>query len=107
MGTWEELVTEELARLREDTGRETVELTEVYDYTLERAAKEFPNNQHPEAKVRQILQWLRDDDKVEFLGDGVYRIAEELERSPDERSILDELEPELQDLDSSGAGREP
>lgn len=106
MVAWEELVAEELARFREDTGNDRVELSEVYDYTLERAAQEFPNNQHPEAKARQTLQWLRDDDKVEFLGDDVYRITEELERRPDERSRVDELEPEFQDLDSSGEGRE-
>lgn len=109
MVTWEELVIEELARLRAETGRERVELHEVYDCTLERAEQEFPNNQHPQAKIRQMLQRLCDGNEVEFLEDGVYRITDELNdtsAAADQGSILDELESELGDLSPTEPQRE-
>lgn len=35
--------------------------------------KQFPNNQHIHAKIRQQLQILRDKGVIEFLGKGQYR----------------------------------
>ena len=43
-------------------------------YTFEPLlAKQFPNNQHIHAKIRQQLQILRDKGMIEFLGNGKYR----------------------------------
>lgn len=109
MVTWVELVSEELSRLHEETGRRRVELAEVYDYTLERADREFENN-HPRAKVRQTLQTLRDNGELEFLGDGVYHLSDDVvgvesgfssDSVEEETSILDELESEFQHLKNS------
>lgn len=35
--------------------------------------KWFPTNNNRQAKIRQVLQQLRDEGIVEFLGDGQYR----------------------------------
>lgn len=78
MTTWIELVRTGLRRYHEQTERTEIELEEVYNYTLEQARSEFPDNSHPKAKIRQTLQLLRDDDAVAFSGDGEYRLLEPL-----------------------------
>lgn len=76
MTTWNELVRAGLFRYHQQLGRRDIELEEVYNYTLEHVRREFPNNDHPKAKIRQTLQQLRDEGVVQFLGDGEYRLTE-------------------------------
>lgn len=75
MVAWKHLVRSGLSRYHEQTGRREIELEEVYNYTIERARREFPDNNHPEAKVRQTLQLLRKHDEVEFVSEGEYRLV--------------------------------
>lgn len=48
-------------------------LADVYAFE-DRLAELYPENQHVRAKIRQQLQVLRDEDLVEFLGNGEYRL---------------------------------
>lgn len=74
MSRWQEVVRRELARYETQTGHDVVELGELYEQFLPTLREEFPDNDHPNAKLRQILQQLRDRDELSFLGSGVYRI---------------------------------
>jgi putative restriction endonuclease len=74
MSRWQDVVRRELARYEAQTGYDVVELGELYEQFLPTLREEFPDNDHPNAKLRQILQQLRDRDELSFLGDGVYRI---------------------------------
>lgn len=53
--------------------RETFTLADVYGFE-EQLAKLHPKNKHVRPKIRQQMQILRDNDVVEFLGKGAYRI---------------------------------
>lgn len=53
--------------------RETFTLADVYGFE-EQLAKLHPKNKHVRPKIRQQMQVLRDNDVVEFLGKGKYRI---------------------------------
>lgn len=75
MSRWRQVVRRELAQYRADTGFEVVDLDEVYEQLLPVVASEFPDNDHPSAKLRQVLQQLRDRDEVEFLAPGTYRLV--------------------------------
>jgi type II restriction enzyme dpnI len=44
----------------------------MYEFETELAAQ-FPENKHIKDKIRQQLQILRDQGKIEFLGNGHYR----------------------------------
>ncbi len=76
MSKWQEVVRRELARYEAQTGYDVVELGELYEQFLPTLREEFPDNEHPKAKLRQILQQLRDRDELDFLGSGVYRIED-------------------------------
>jgi putative restriction endonuclease len=73
----------ELERYREERAEDTVTLHEIYDFSESRLAKQFPENDNIRAKIRQLLQRLRDRGEVEFLDDeGTYQIREiQLENS--------------------------
>lgn len=67
----------ELERYREERAEDTVTLHDIYDFSESRLAKQFPENDHVRAKIRQLLQRLRDHGEVEFLDDeGTYQIRE-------------------------------
>ncbi|HHD16183.1 MAG TPA: restriction endonuclease, partial [Euryarchaeota archaeon] len=36
--------------------------------------RRHPNNRHIKAKIRQQLQILRDENIIEFIGNGLYRL---------------------------------
>lgn len=83
MSRWRRVVRGELRAYRRSTGYDVVDLADVYDELLPVVSDAFPENRHPEAKLRQVLQQLRDRGEVEFLGDGVYRLVD-LSEPPDE-----------------------
>ncbi len=75
MPEWLPVVRRELARYREQTGYDVVELQELYDQMLPVLEAAFPNNDHPKAKLRQRIQRLGKLGEVEFVdNDGTYRI---------------------------------
>jgi len=77
MSRWRRVVRRELARYRDDTGWRVVELQELYDQLGPVLQAEFPDNNNPEAKLRQILQQLAERGEVEFVdGDGTYRLGD-------------------------------
>lgn len=76
MSRWRRVVRRELAAYRRSTGYDVVDLGDVYDELLPVVREAFPANEHPKAKLRQVLQQLRDRDEVSFLGDGVYRLVD-------------------------------
>jgi len=73
---WRQVVRRELAAYRRSTGYDVVDLADVYEQLLPVVRESFPRNDHPKAKLRQVLQQLRDRDEVAFLGDGVYRLVD-------------------------------
>ncbi|WP_439028519.1 HNH endonuclease [Haloarchaeobius sp. DT45] len=75
MSRWRRVVRRELLAYRDQTGVESITLGDVYDQLLPVVTAEFPDNDHPKAKLRQVLQQLRDRDEVVFLEDGVYRLT--------------------------------
>ena len=73
--SWLEAVRYELKRYKEEQGETVVTLRELYEFSEDRLATQFPDNKHIRAKIRQQLQYLRDNDEVEFLDEqGTYRI---------------------------------
>jgi putative restriction endonuclease len=75
----------QLERYRKQHDATTVTLDELYDFCESRLSNQFPEKDHVRAKIRQLLQRLRNRDEVEFLDDsGTYRIKEiQLEGSTD------------------------
>lgn len=65
--TWRALVLQALQDLPAEFA-----LEEIYQYKA-RMAEHHPNNRFVEEKIRQVLQGLRDDGLLEFLGQGRYR----------------------------------
>ena len=96
MSRWQEVVRRELARYEAQTGHDVVELSELYEQFLPTLREKFPDNNHPNAKLRQILQQLRDCDELSFLGDGVYRIEalDTVTEASDEIAESDSSDPE-------------
>lgn len=75
MSRWRRVVRRELSRYRDQTGYDVFDLEELYDQLLPVLRSEYPDNDHPAAKLRQILQQLRDRGELEFVDDrGTYRI---------------------------------
>lgn len=67
---WKQLVHSALVPI----GTREFSAAEAYDRCVPVAATSYRDNRNPEAKVRQILQQLRNIGLVEFLGDGRYRL---------------------------------
>lgn len=71
--TWKEEVRRELLRYQEETDSNKVTLQEFYQFSEDRLSASYPNNNHVQAKIRQILQRLRDDGEIRFVdGRGNY-----------------------------------
>ena len=57
----------------EEKGARTFQLAELYQFAAEPMRIAFPQNQHPTDKLRQTLQYLRDDSVLTFVdGRGTY-----------------------------------
>lgn len=89
MSRWQEVVRRELVRYEARTGSKVAELSELYEHFLPTLREEFPNNDNPEAKIRQVLQDLYAYGEVTRLNPGVYRIetldtdTEAIKKEPD------------------------
>jgi hypothetical protein len=64
---------EEVANCVLRLGKVEFTLTDMYGFEGE-LAKKYPRNNHIREKIRQQLQKLRDQKKLEFLGDGIYKL---------------------------------
>lgn len=62
-----------LLRLAYSSG-DSFTLSEVIGKTEALIQSRYPENKHVDAKIRQLLQQLRDDGELEFLGEGRYRL---------------------------------
>ena len=49
-------------------------IDDIYSVLIEIIIKRFPNNQYPDAKIRQLLQKVRDEKIIEFIAKWKYRI---------------------------------
>lgn len=76
MSRWREVVREELARYREQTGLAVVERQDLLDQSRPRLEAEFPESNTHGQSLSRTLQQLRERDEVAFLSDreGTYRI---------------------------------
>ena len=72
--TWQAATRLELERYLAAHG-DRLSLDEFYAFAEDRLSRRFPENDHVRAQMRRQLQNLRDDDDVEFLGDGEYRVT--------------------------------
>lgn len=98
--SWLDAMRRELERYQENHDESIVTLRDVYEFSEDRLSARFPNNNNNvRAKIRQQLQDLRNENEVEFLEQGRYRLAagEDVQRAKME--IKRELgsEPELTD----------
>jgi predicted restriction endonuclease len=92
MSKWRAVVRQGLAAYRARTGRDVIRLSEVYDAVLPLSRREFPDNHNQEAKIRQVLQQLRDQGEVDFQDDGEYALdgLDEAKLSSEARAAVDE-----------------
>jgi 5-methylcytosine-specific restriction endonuclease McrA len=73
---WKRLVYEQVLAYCHHEGFRTFTLTALLRYALPALAEAYPNNQHPEAKLRQTLQYLRDEGLLAFTDQrGTYTLA--------------------------------
>lgn len=102
MSDWRDAVREELADYRESTGESVIDLETFLERSLTKLEEQFPDNDHPEAAVRRVLQELRDRDEVTFLGDGRYQIGSLRDPSPDPSIWIEKTSVEGRKYKTSG-----
>ncbi len=66
MKPWKETVRDLVRKHCNSTGSRTFSLCEFTGQHLEELKRRFPDNNHPEAKIRQQLQSMRDDNFLVF-----------------------------------------
>ncbi|GGM69626.1 putative restriction endonuclease [Halarchaeum rubridurum] len=76
MSRWRRVVRRELARYRAQAETDVLTLDAFLDTSRAVFAREFPENDHVDAKVRQVLQQLRERGEVVFVDEqGTYRVV--------------------------------
>lgn len=94
---WRSWVLNQIKQLSEQQSSPTVGLKQIYDYCLVEATKVFPSNNHPEAKIIQQLQQLRDRGDLKFnKKHGVYTLKDYLPKqwlNPQERNVIQSWQP--------------
>lgn len=107
--TWKEDIREELIRYKEEKEQRQFRLHDFYDYSEQRLASKHPRNNHVRAKIRQVLQQLRDADEIKFVDDAGTYHANAVEDSDEsqqqdtnkksmEIGILEQMEDEFEDI---------
>lgn len=105
--TWKEDVREELIRYQEEQSKQQFRLHDFYDHSEQRLASKHPHNNHVRAKIRQMLQQLRDAGEIEFIDNsGTYETGEinSSDESQDnskrgtEIGILDQMDDEFENI---------
>lgn len=88
--SWKQAVAERVLEIVNRYNRVDFALRQVYAYTPE-FSRTFPRNLNVRAKVRQILQQLRDDGFLSFCGEGRYTINLGYEELQAEAVSLDQV----------------
>ncbi len=70
-----------------ELGNDDFGLQELYQVCEPYATDEYPDNTEPEAKLRQLMQFLRDHGLIKFLGGGRYSIADPLKKAHQTQQI--------------------
>lgn len=71
--TWKDEVRQELLRYQKETDSDRFTLQEFYQFSEGHLSAAYPNNNHVRAKIRQVLQQLRDAGELKFVdGEGNY-----------------------------------
>lgn len=76
MSKWRDTVWEEVLRYHEEKEALRFQLQDFIEFAEPTIRKKFPDNQNWEASIRRNLQELRDRNKIQFLGNGNYRIIQ-------------------------------
>lgn len=74
---WKDEVKNKIREFTRNNGSE-FNLEDIYNFELE-LKKKFPSNNHIKEKIRQQLQILKDEDYLEFLAPGKYKIKQHKE----------------------------
>lgn len=92
--TWKEAVRNELGKYQQQTDSDEFTLREFYDFAEDALAAQYPNNNHVRAKIRQVLQRLRDAGEIKFVdGQGNYRVTDNDDATTSSHESIDgELE---------------
>ena len=91
---WKDLVFMEVVNYCNDIGSRTFSLKDFLDAKLQLFTKSKPQNQHVEAKIRQQLQFLRDEQKITFLDNSGHYTLRDI-------YLLDKEKEETQAIDLS------
>lgn len=90
--TWKEDIWKELLRYRREEGTDRLTLRELNDHAEGRLSDKHPRNDHVRAKIRQVLQQLRDDGDVKFIDEGgTYEIVSSDDSSNETDDLLSEI----------------
>lgn len=64
--TWKDEVRKQLIQYHQDEDTSEFSLQEFYAFSEDELSATYPNNNHVRAKIRQILQQLRDQGEIRF-----------------------------------------
>jgi hypothetical protein len=100
--TWKDEVRKQLIQYHQDEGTSEFSLQEFYAFSEDELSATYPNNNHVRAKIRQILQRLRDQGEIRFKnnnGNYVYTGEEKSEKKEvNSIEILEQLESEFENI---------
>ncbi|MFM7468180.1 MAG: HNH endonuclease [Vampirovibrionales bacterium] len=89
--SWKQAVLAQVMALCQYLGRRTFTLQELYQFAATPLRLQFQENTHPEAKIRQQLQRLRDEKLLRFNDRGCYTLEAKF-------LLQEEVEEEVQPL---------
>jgi hypothetical protein len=100
--TWKDEVRKQLIQYHQDEGTSEFSLQEFYAFSEDELSAAYPNNNHIRAKIRQVLQQLRDQGEIRFKNDkGNYIYTGEVasgKTEVDSVEILEQLESEFKNI---------
>jgi regulation of enolase protein 1 (concanavalin A-like superfamily) len=100
--TWKDEVRKRLIQYQRDGGTSEFNLQEFYAFSEDKLSAEYPNNDHVRAKIRQVLQQLRDQGEIRFKdnnGNYVYTGEESSEKNEvNSVEILEQLESGFENI---------
>ena len=97
--TWKDEVRAQLIQYQRDKNTPEFSLQEFYSFSEGELSAAYPDNNHVRAKIRQVLQQLRDQGEIRFKdnnGNYVYEGEEDSEeKEVTEVEILEQLKSEF------------
>ncbi len=76
MSEWRDTIRTQIKEICERNNTHEFELQELLDFSESTIENKFPDNNTPDAAARRTLQELRDNNEIEFQGNGRYRVKE-------------------------------